>query len=225
MSVTQTVFVLRAELPTREAWQRALAQHGFALVFDPEFDPSRDDGYVPCTLAGADAGFEYTIQDIATYVAEQDCPDRAQPRTSDTAVSFATSSRIEDLQAAMAAAAVLATISGGRVWSDEAGDYVDDALEAARELGTAEPPRPIATSIVELGKTEIATRELLQAGAAAVVPLCEVVSDARRPVETRKVAITILGQLRDRRAVPTLERFASDAVLGAVAREALAKLS
>jgi hypothetical protein len=39
------------------------------------------------------------------------------------------------------------------------------------------------------------------------------------------MAIIILGQLRDRRAAPTLETFASDAELGAVARQALAKLS
>ena len=313
MSVTETVFLLRAKLPTRDEWQRALTQHGFSLVFHPEFDPARDDGYVPCTLADADAGFEYFIQDIETYVAEQDCSDRrAQLGTLDTAVSFVTRSRFEDLQAAMAAAAVLATTSGGLLWSDEAGDFVDNLLQTARDFCKAEPPRPppppveshpiaadlaarcvfrgqamtiletneatpqrftiklalrepevrivalwkhavgsptvhrlrvggtlheldskgipasarpITTSIAELGRTEIATRELLEAGAAAVIPLCEVVIDAQRPVEMRRMAIVILGQLRDRRAAPTLETFASDAELGAVARQALAKLS
>ncbi len=313
MSVTETVFLLRAKLPTRDEWQRALTQHGFFLVFDPEFDPARDDGYVPCTLADADAGFEYFVQEIETYIAEQDCPDRrAQLGTCDTAVSFVTRSRFEDLQAAMAAAAVLATTTGGLMWSDEAGDFMDNLLEAARDFCKAEPPRPppppaepqtiaadlaarcvfrgqamtiletneatpqrftiklavgepearilalwkhpvgsptvhrlrvggtlhefdskgvpaitrpIMTSIAELGRTEIATRELLKAGGAAVIPLCDVVIDAQRPIEMRRMAIVILGQLRDLRAAPTLERFPSDSELGAVARQALAKLS
>jgi hypothetical protein len=283
------------------------------LVLDPEFDPARNHGYVPCTLAGADAGFEYVVQDIESYVAEQDCADRrARIGKRDTAVSFVTRSRFEDLEAAMAAGAVLATTSGGLMWSDEAGDFIDDPVEAARDLSNPEPPqpppppiephtiaadlaarcvfrgqamtiletneatpqrftikvavgepevrivalwkhpigrptvhrlrvsdtlheldskgvpviaRPIMTSIAELGRTDIATRELLQAGGAAVIPLCDVAIDAQRPVEMRRMAIVILGQLRDRRAAPTLERFASDAELGAVARQALAKLS
>jgi hypothetical protein len=223
-----------------------------------------------------------------------------------------TRSRFEDLQAAMAAAAVLATTSGGLMWSDEAGDFLDNLIEAAGDFCKAEPPRPppppvephtiavdlaarcvfrgqattiletneptpqrftiklavrepevrivalgkhpvgsptvhrlrvggtlheldskgipasarpIMTSIAELGRTEIATRELLQAGAAAVIPLCEVVADTQRPVEMRRMAIVVLGQLCDRRAASTLETFASDAELGGVARQALAKLS
>lgn len=313
MSVTETVFLVRAQLPTRDEWQRALTQHGFSLVLDRQFDPARREGYVPCTLAGRDAGFEYVLQDIETYVAEQDFADhRAQLGKRDIAVSFVTRSRFEHLQAAMAAAAVLATIADGLMWSDEAGDFMDNVLEAARDLAKEEPPRPpsptiaphpiaadlsarcvfrgqttttletneatprrftirlavsepevrivalwqhpvgtptvhrlrvggivyeldpkgmpasgrpIMMSIAELGKTEIATRELLKAGAAAVLPLCEVASDATRTVEVRKLAIVLLGQLRDRSAAPTLETFASDPALASVARHALGKLA
>ena len=44
---------------------------------------------------------------------------------------------LEELQAA---AAVLATTSDGLMWSDEAGDFMDNLIEAARDLCKAEPP-------------------------------------------------------------------------------------
>jgi hypothetical protein len=44
VSVTQTVFLLRAKLPSHNEWQDALAQYGFSLVLHPDFDPARDNG-------------------------------------------------------------------------------------------------------------------------------------------------------------------------------------
>ena len=313
MSVSHTVFLMRAKLPTRDAWQRALSREGFELVLDPELDPAHDDGYVPCKLAGADAGFEYFVQSVESYLADHDGAERrVRLGGGDIAISFVTHSRVADLHAAMAACAVLATLSGGLVWSDDAGDFIHNPLRAARDIAaeeTGRPPpepaqphsiatdvaarcvfrgtattiletleptprrftvkvgvrepevrimamwqhpvgsstihrlragdtvheidpkgaaamaRPIAASIAELGRTETATRELLAVGAPAVLPLCGVVTDARQPVDTRRIAIVILGQLRDRRAEQTLAAIAQDAELGGVARQALANLS
>ncbi|HEY4055600.1 MAG TPA: hypothetical protein VGM39_03290 [Kofleriaceae bacterium] len=161
MSVTETVFIARTKLPTRDAWQRALVHHGFSLVLDPELDTATHDGYVPCKLADDAAGFEYIVQDLEAYIVEQDCPERrAQIGGRDTAVSFVTRSSFKDLQAAMAAAAVLAASFDGIMWSDEAGDFYRDApelLSMARGLANEEPPQTkrevagpemIATSLV-----------------------------------------------------------------------------
>jgi hypothetical protein len=310
MSVTQTVFLSRAKLPTREAWSLAVKEHGFALELDPAFDPASSEGYVPC--AGEEAGFEYAIAAADAYLAEQELGKlRDQLNGRDIAVSFVTHSRLADLKAAMIAASVLATIADGLFWSDEAGELVDEPLALARVVGAetdapstpkTEPrsipvelatrvvfrgnalttlqtleatprrftvkvgvgdaevqilalwehpvgaatvhllrvgdkrfeldpkgassaSRSIATSIMKLGDSEDATRELIAAGAAAVLPLCDVVGDERRPMIVRRAAIVILGQIHDAGSVPTLRSFAQHPELGDAARSALAKLS
>ena len=311
VSVTQTVFLVRANLPTRDAWVRAIKHDGFTLELASSFDPATADGYVPCTHVAAEAGFEYLMATADDYLVEQDLTKvREHLDGRDTAISFVTRSSAADLNAATIAAAVLATVADGLFWSDEAGEFLDDPLALARDLDVervpaATPPaaprsvatdlatrivfrgkamttletieavprrftvkvgltgsearilavwehpvgsptvhrvrmgnsmceldpkgapstaRPIATLVMELGVTETATRELLAAGPAAVAPLCEVVSDRRRPMMVRRMAIVILGQLRDRGAARALEALAKHADLGDVAREALGKL-
>jgi hypothetical protein len=313
MSVTQTVFLVRAKLPTREAWAIALKEHGFALEIDPAFDPAGSEGYVPCSHAGEDAGFEYAVAAADAYLEEQKLPQlRTKLNGRDTAVSFVTHSRLADLKAAMIAAGVLGTIADGLLWSDEAGELIEEPLALARVIvaetdapvappaeprsikvelatrvvfrgnalttlqtleatprrftvkvgigdaaevhilalwehpvgaatvhllragdktfeldpkGASSASKSIATSIMKLGDSEDATRELIAAGAGAVLPLCDVVSDERRPMIVRRAAILILAQIHDAGSVPTLRAFAEHAELGAAARDALAKLS
>ncbi len=138
MSVAQTVFLDRARLPTREAWMRALEQHGFGVELDAGFEPSTDEGYIPCVYRGGEAGFEYLVGAATDYLAEQDLPAlRDELGARDLAVSFLTHGRMADLQTATLAAAALAALSDGLLWSDEAGEMVDAPLAYAREIDAA----------------------------------------------------------------------------------------
>ncbi|MDB4956222.1 MAG: hypothetical protein JWO36_3791 [Myxococcales bacterium] len=311
MSVSQTVFLARSKLPTREAWLQAIRAHGFELTFDASFDPATDDGHLPCVYRGAEAGFEYFTGDANAYLLEQELGElREQLGGRDFAVSFVTRSRMEDLKAASIAGAVLVVIADGLLWSDEAGEFIDAPLQHAHDLepvfletapaapqvtsaavdlaarivfrgqalttletleavprrftakvaagagevrilalwqqavgkptihrlrigaatheldpkGNLQAARPIATLISLLGVTESATRELLLAGAAAVSSLCEVAGDSRKPMQVRRMAIVMLGQIGDAAAKPALMTLSTHTDLGSVAADALKKL-
>jgi hypothetical protein len=160
MSVAQTVFLSRTKLPTREGWARALKEHGFRLELDESFDPSNHQGYLPCAYAGEKAGFECLISTTKDHLVEQDLRSLGKKlRGRDTAVSFVTRSSLADLKAATIAASVLAAISDGLLWSDEAGEFVDEPLAHARdteaEVELPPPPPPTEPRSIE---AELATR-------------------------------------------------------------------
>ncbi len=58
MANEQYAFLQRTAVPTRDQWQAAIESCGFDFQLDPELKPLEDSGFLPCKLAGADAGFE-----------------------------------------------------------------------------------------------------------------------------------------------------------------------
>jgi hypothetical protein len=58
MSLEQHVFLRKESVPARKEWQVAIAQLGFDLQLDPQLKPFEDSGFLPCTLAGKQSGFE-----------------------------------------------------------------------------------------------------------------------------------------------------------------------
>jgi hypothetical protein len=51
-------FIDKARVPSREAWQAAIAETGFDLQLDPEMKPMEDSAYSPGTLLGSASGVE-----------------------------------------------------------------------------------------------------------------------------------------------------------------------
>ena len=156
-----TVFL--AELPTAKAWAAANRTQGFPLELPINIDLEKHAGRLPCRYGGEPAAFELVVQRGAAYLDAQRIAaddDRRTACTDDTiAVSFITSARDEmrDIVSAEIAAAVLATLASGKVWTDEAARLLtaSEALEVARARAgvvavpddTATTEAPPATSI------------------------------------------------------------------------------
>jgi hypothetical protein len=118
MSLEAYVFLNRATLPTAAVWGTAIHDHGFAVFFDADFDPLKDTGFVPCRCAGFEAGFEY-------YLHSRDAVASAYPVLKplidgyDSAVSFVWSGQPADCATAIAAAAVLTSLSSGLMYDPQ----------------------------------------------------------------------------------------------------------
>lgn len=60
MARTRTATLPAAQLPDTATLNKALKSEKFSLVVDPEWGNADHSGYLPCTLAGEDAGFNLT---------------------------------------------------------------------------------------------------------------------------------------------------------------------
>jgi hypothetical protein len=58
MSLQQTAYVLRANVPDRAALQGAVDALGFDCKIDAFYLPFQCSGFLPCVLAGSTSGFE-----------------------------------------------------------------------------------------------------------------------------------------------------------------------
>ena len=63
MSQEQLAFLMKDNVPNREAWQNAITKHGFEFELDSKLTPFEDSGFLPCQLQGRDAGFEIYYDD------------------------------------------------------------------------------------------------------------------------------------------------------------------
>ena len=138
--VTMEVHVLLdgSRLPDRHTWQAALDTAGFPTRLDPEMQPERDSGLSPATYEGRPAGFEIQVGDSSRIIDAY--PElRDGGITADTCVSFTWSTSLDDLAAAVTAAAVLANLSGGTYFDPQEGDVLSGpnaVLMAADLVGT-----------------------------------------------------------------------------------------
>ena len=138
MSVTSTVFLAARQMPDAKAWAAAIRKEGFALELPVNVDLRGHADWLPCRYNAEPAGFELTVRPCAEYFTEQevaaDDARRTVCRDDSLAISFAVTSVMRDLVAAEIAAAVLATMARGNVWSDEAGQLFSaaEAMEIAR---------------------------------------------------------------------------------------------
>jgi hypothetical protein len=132
MSVTMRVLLDPARMPTTTAWAAEIRTQGFAMDLDVDFDPKTFSGFLPCIHQGQPAGFEYFFEPDSEL---DDDVRRAAGTRRTLDVSFVTHSGMRELVSAMIASGVLALLSDGVVWSDEAGDSMSgvDAINLARE--------------------------------------------------------------------------------------------
>jgi hypothetical protein len=70
MANSQTAFLARGRVPTRQALQEALKSLRFRLTLDDAYVPFECAGYIPCTLDGEDAGFEIKFSDSSACLAD-----------------------------------------------------------------------------------------------------------------------------------------------------------
>jgi hypothetical protein len=113
MSVENIVIFNRARMPSAAQWQQALAAAGFSLRIQATFDPLAFSGHLACSDGAVKCGFEYFCDDL-----DQDWLQDLNielPPAWDCVVCLATRSSYDDAAASCAAAAVLASITGGAV--------------------------------------------------------------------------------------------------------------
>jgi hypothetical protein len=72
MSVSLEVFLKRENLPSREAWQRAIEVDGIKFEFE-DSDPATQNGFWPCKLNGKECGFEYSFG-VSEQISEPEQP-------------------------------------------------------------------------------------------------------------------------------------------------------
>jgi hypothetical protein len=65
MSLQQTAYVARANVPDRSALQAAVDGLGFDCKIDAFYVPFQCSGFLPCVLAGSGSGFEIYFEEAA----------------------------------------------------------------------------------------------------------------------------------------------------------------
>ena len=131
MSIASSVFLKRSAMPTSQRWAAAIREAGFALKLKENFDVETFSGFLPCEFEGVAAGFEYSFGEADTSQLSPEQRELIGDR--DLEITFVTHSRLRDLVCALAAGSVLAHLSDGVHWDQEAGEVSNgaDALEFA----------------------------------------------------------------------------------------------
>jgi hypothetical protein len=65
MSLELHIFIQDSQVPTRDAWQQAIEEAGFATIFEPTLDLRRDTGFVPTSYKGQAMGYEFYLEPSA----------------------------------------------------------------------------------------------------------------------------------------------------------------
>jgi len=115
------VHLSRARMPSPPAWQNAIRAAGFSVEIDTDFDVDEFSGFLPCTVEGREAGFEYYASPWAPLDATFDEEPEEVPPGTDFFVTLATSSSPREFAASIAASSVLCRMSGGQLTDPQAG--------------------------------------------------------------------------------------------------------
>jgi hypothetical protein len=126
MSVTTSVFIARAALPTTAIWQQAIDALDVGLVLAADTEPTTQEGYWPATLQGSSSGFEFYLEDRADEGDE--APAEVGDR--DVEVLFVTHSDLIELKCALLAAVALARRSDGVIVDEDLEVWPTDDVEA-----------------------------------------------------------------------------------------------
>ncbi len=116
------VFIHSAEVPSASVWQAALDRLGLDLHLDQSIDSRSHTGFWPAKAAGHDTGFEFFAGPISDWFGG---PVPAQAGGRDWVVDLVTHSDMQELQAAMYAAAGLAEGSNGMVFDETSGGILE----------------------------------------------------------------------------------------------------
>ena len=127
MSVELFVYLRNDCVPSQLEWQAGIHTAGLKLILD-EFSPCDHAGFLPCRLNGGQCGFEYYLGAVADLVKDLESEDierlRKQIGERDRVVTLRLhGGRMDDLMAAMYAAAVLAELSDGVFEDPQSGEF------------------------------------------------------------------------------------------------------
>jgi hypothetical protein len=152
VSVSQSVFLNRCDLPIGSELDRALGQAGFDVQLDLRGDEPRR-GYWPVFFRGRGAGFEFTVSSLTEVELGPEVRTRAIGF--DRIVTLTTRSGERDLHAAVIVASVLAFVSRGVLWSEESDTFFDgqEALDSARSWDVDVPDPPPAAPTIRYPRT------------------------------------------------------------------------
>jgi len=130
MSVSVSVFLKAANLPTPVQWQAAISSAGFDVALDTDFDPLTFSGFLPARYRGRAAGFEYYLQRIAGPDDLGSDHRAAAAAGQELCITLVTHSDMAEALSASLAAAALAELTAGVLFEDES-DEAHPASAAA----------------------------------------------------------------------------------------------
>ncbi len=133
MSLQQTAYVTRANVPDRPALQAAVDALGFDCKIDTFYVPFQCSGFLPCVLAGSESGFEIYFEAAADVLS--DFPNLAGTVGSrDVAITFRWGGDMSECACVLIVSAALAKSFGAIVhYQDDDMVYSDEQLvEEAR---------------------------------------------------------------------------------------------
>lgn len=121
MANEQYAFLSSANVPDRESWQTAIDQCGFDFQLDAELIPTENVGFVPCRLAGEDAGVEMYFDNSSEFL--EAFGELA--KNCDCCISFRWGGSMRECASAMIASFVLAKDFGAIVSYEGEDPYED----------------------------------------------------------------------------------------------------
>jgi hypothetical protein len=128
MSLQQTAYVARANVPDRAALQAAVDALGFDCKIDTFYVPFQCSGFLPCVLAGSASGFEIYFEAAADVLS--DFPNLAGTVGSrDVAITFRWGGDMSECACVLIVSAALAKTFGAIVHYQD-----DDMVYSAEQL-------------------------------------------------------------------------------------------
>jgi hypothetical protein len=139
MSLQQTAYVARANVPDRAALQAAVDALGFDCKIDKFYVPFQCSGFLPCVLGGSESGFEIYFDAAADVMSDfRNLAGIVGSR--DVAITFRWGGDMSECACVLIVSAALAKMFGAIVhYQDDdivySGDQlVDEAAAALRSL-------------------------------------------------------------------------------------------
>ena len=128
MSLQQTAYVARANVPDRAALQAAVDALGFDCKIDAFYVPFQCSGFLPCVLAGTESGFEIYFEAAVDVLS--DFPNLAGTVGGrDVAITFRWGGDMSECACVLIVSAALAKTFGAIVHYQD-----DDMLYSADQL-------------------------------------------------------------------------------------------
>ncbi|MFG1347053.1 hypothetical protein V5F59_19350 [Xanthobacter autotrophicus DSM 431] len=127
MARARTCYLSRADVPARDALQKAVDGLKLKLVLDDGYVPFETSGYLPCTLDGEDAGFTIRFRDVEADLSKAPALAAALGGR-DVAVDIKWSGDIREEVSAMGVCAAL-TGSFGALVHDAGKDALADSAQ------------------------------------------------------------------------------------------------
>jgi hypothetical protein len=131
MSYDLSVFLKRSAMPAASVWKKAISDAGFPVALDEDFDVFSHTGFLPVRVDGETAGFEYYAKELTS----EDQDELGLAPELNFSVDFYINSQPLELKSALAAASVLASVSGGVLNDHQEGETIapEDAIAWAKD--------------------------------------------------------------------------------------------